>query len=221
MRARVLLIEDDLAVRASLALGLQLEDFEVLEAGTGSEGLAMLERSPDMVILDVLLPGIDGFSVLERLRRVSSVPVLMLTALDEVEYKVRGLRAGADDYVVKPYSLSEILARLEALLRRSKAEIARASFEDITLDAAALEVRRAGKRIEVTPKGFTLLQAMLEHPKRVLPRETLMRAVWGEEVDANTLDALVAGVRRSLGEPSLIQTVRGVGYALRKRDELA
>jgi DNA-binding response OmpR family regulator len=183
--------------------------------------LELLKQTPDVVILDVLLPGIDGFSVLERLRKTSSVPVLMLTALDEVEYKVKGLRAGADDYVVKPYSLSEILARLEALLRRSKADIARTNFEDITLDAAALEVRRAGKRIEMTPKGLALLQAMLEHPKRVLPRETLMRSVWGEEVDANTLDALVASVRRALGEPSVIQTVRGVGYALRKKDELA
>jgi DNA-binding response OmpR family regulator len=219
VKARVLLIEDDLAVRASLVLGLQLEGLQVLEAGTGSEGLALLAQEPDVVILDVLLPGIDGFSVLERLRKSSNVPVLMLTALDEVEYKVKGLRAGADDYMVKPYSLSEILARLEALLRRSKAEIARSSFEDITLDLAGIEVRRSGRRVEMTPKGFALLQAMLDHPKRVLPRETLMRAVWGEEVDANTLDALVAGVRRALGEPSVIQTVRGVGYALRRRDD--
>jgi two-component system response regulator MprA len=213
----ILIIEDDEAVRSSLSLGLRLEGYAVLEAATGSDGLSRLAAEPELVILDVLLPGMSGFSVLEAIRRHSSLPVLMLTALDEVEYKVRGLRAGADDYVVKPYSLSEVLARIEALLRRTRVEPNRQSFEDLTLDPSTMEVQRAGRAIELTPRAFRLLQVLLEHPRRVMPRETLMRAVWGEEVDANTLDALVAALRRSLGEPSLIQTVRGVGYALKPR----
>ncbi len=215
MKARVLLIEDDAAVRASLALGLRLEGCEVLEATDGTQGLALLDALPDVVLLDIVLPGMDGFGVLERIRMRSVVPVLMLTALDEVQAKVRGLKTGADDYVVKPYSLSEILARIEALLRRSKTEVVRSQFADVVLDFLTLEVRRAGQILEVTPKGFRLLQVLFEHPQRVLARESLMRAVWGEEVDPNTLDALVAGLRRSLGAPNLIQTIRGVGYALR------
>jgi DNA-binding response OmpR family regulator len=215
MKARVLLIEDDVAVRDSLALGLRLEGFVVLEAEEGRQGLRLLEQLPDVVLLDILLPGMDGFGVLEQIRVHSNVPIIMLTALDETSAKVRGLKAGADDYVVKPYSLSEILARIEALLRRSKSEIQRSSFTDVVLDFITLEVRRSGRLLEVTPKGFKLLQVLFEHPQRVMAREVLMRAVWGEEVDPNTLDALVAGLRRSLGTPNIIHTVRGMGYALR------
>ncbi len=215
MKARVLLIEDDAAVRASLALGLRLEGLEVLEAERGVSGLALLERLPDVVLLDIVLPGMDGFGVLEQIRARSVVPIIMLTALDEVSAKVRGLKAGADDYVVKPYSLSEILARIEALLRRSKTEVVRSHFADVVLDFITLEARRSGRLLEVTPKGFSLLQVLFEHPQRVLARESLMRSVWGQEVDPNTLDALIASLRRSLGSPNLIQTVRGVGYALR------
>jgi DNA-binding response OmpR family regulator len=215
MKARVLLIEDDAAVRDSLALGLRLEGFEVLHAEHGSQGLGLLPQLPDVILLDVVLPGMDGFGVLEQIRLRSNVPIIMLTALDETGAKVRGFKAGADDYVVKPYSLSEILARIEALLRRSKSEIQRSSFGDVVLDFMTLEVRRSGRLLEVTPKGFKLLQVLFEHPQRVMAREVLMRAVWGEEVDPNTLDALVAGLRRSLGAPNIIQTVRGMGYALR------
>jgi DNA-binding response OmpR family regulator len=215
VKARVLLIEDDADVRGSLVLGLKLEGFEVLEADNGGLGLRLLEQQPDVVLLDIVLPGMDGFGVLENIRKRSNVPIIMLTALDETSAKVRGLKAGADDYVVKPYSLSEILARIEALLRRSKSEIQRSSFADVVLDFVTLEARRSGRLLEVTPKGFKLLQVLFEHPQRVMAREVLMRAVWGEEVDPNTLDALVAGLRRSLGAPNIIQTVRGVGYALR------
>jgi DNA-binding response OmpR family regulator len=211
----VLLIEDDPDVRGSLVLGLKLEGFEVLEAENGAVGLRLLEQQPDVVLLDIVLPGMDGFGVLENIRGRRNVPIIMLTALDETSAKVRGLKAGADDYVVKPYSLSEILARIEALLRRSKSEIQRSSFADVVLDFVTLEARRSGQLLEVTPKGFKLLQVLFEHPQRVMAREVLMRAVWGEEVDPNTLDALVAGLRRSLGMPNIIQTVRGVGYALR------
>jgi DNA-binding response OmpR family regulator len=214
----ILIVEDDVGVRESLALGLKLEGYTVLEAGDASSGLRCMAQQPDLVILDVLLPGSSGFSVLTEIRLRSSVPVLMLTALDELEYKLKGLRGGADDYVVKPYSLSEVLARIEVLLRRSKTESGKRQFEDVTLDPETMEVWRNGKSIELTVKGFRLLSVLLEHPKRVMPRETLMNLIWGDEVDPNTLDVLIASARRALGEPSLIQTVRGVGYALKRKE---
>ena len=214
----ILIVEDDVGVRESLALGLKLEGYTVLEAGDASSGLRCMAQQPDLVILDVLLPGSSGFSVLTEIRLRSSVPVLMLTALDELEYKLKGLRGGADDYVVKPYSLSEVLARIEVLLRRSKTESGKRQFEDVTLDPETMEVWRGGKQIELTVKGFRLLSVLLEHPKRVMPRETLMNLIWGDEVDPNTLDVLIASARRALGEPSLIQTVRGVGYALKRKE---
>jgi DNA-binding response OmpR family regulator len=216
----ILIVEDDLGVRESLALGLKLEGYNVLEAGDASGGLRSMAQQPDLVILDVLLPGSSGFSVLTEIRLRSSVPVLMLTALDELEYKLKGLRGGADDYVVKPYSLSEVLARIEVLLRRSKTESGKRQFEDVTLDPETMEVWRSGKQIELTVKGFRLLSVLLEHPKRVMPRETLMNLIWGDEVDPNTLDVLIASARRALGEPSLIQTVRGVGYALKRKESV-
>ncbi len=214
----ILIVEDDVGVRESLALGLKLEGYTVLEAGDASSGLRCMAQQPDLVILDVLLPGSSGFSVLTEIRLRSSVPVLMLTALDELEYKLKGLRGGADDYVVKPYSLSEVLARIEVLLRRSKTESGKRQFEDVTLDPETMEVWRNGKQIDLTVKGFRLLSVLLEHPKRVMPRETLMNLIWGDEVDPNTLDVLIASARRALGEPSLIQTVRGVGYALKRKE---
>ncbi len=214
----ILIVEDDVGVRESLALGLKLEGYTVLEAGDASSGLRCMAQQPNLVILDVLLPGSSGFSVLSEIRLRSSVPVLMLTALDELEYKLKGLRGGADDYVVKPYSLSEVLARIEVLLRRSKTESGRRQFEDVSLDPETMEVWRGDKPIELTVKGFRLLSVLLEHPKRVMPRETLMNLIWGDEVDPNTLDVLIASARRALGEPSLIQTVRGVGYALKRKE---
>jgi DNA-binding response OmpR family regulator len=218
MVTTILIVEDDVGVRESLALGLKLEGYTVLEAGDASSGLRCMAQQPDLVILDVLLPGSSGFSVLTEIRLRSSVPVLMLTALDELEYKLKGLRGGADDYVVKPYSLSEVLARIEVLLRRSKTESGKRQFEDVTLDPETMEVWRGGKQIDLTVKGFRLLSVLLEHPKRVMPRETLMNLIWGDEVDPNTLDVLIASARRALGEPSLIQTVRGVGYALKRKE---
>jgi DNA-binding response OmpR family regulator len=216
----ILIVEDDVGVRESLALGLKLEGYTVLEAGDASSGLRCMAQQPDLVILDVLLPGSSGFSVLTEIRLRSSVPVLMLTALDELEYKLKGLRGGADDYVVKPYSLSEVLARIEVLLRRTKTESGKRQFEDVSLDPETMEVWRSGKQIELTVKGFRLLSVLLEHPKRVMPRETLMNLIWGDEVDPNTLDVLIASARRALGEPSLIQTVRGVGYALKRKESV-
>lgn len=213
---KVLLIEDDPGVREALKLGLELEGYSVVEAASGADGLRKLGESPDLVVLDVLLPGGDGFGVLREIRRVSPVPVLMLTALDEVEWRVKGLREGADDYLVKPYALAELVARLEALLRRSKREEEVLSYADVVLYPRRMEARRGGQLLELSPKAILLLQCFLEHPERLLPKETLMGRVWGEEVEPNTLEVHLSTLRRTLGEPNLLHTLRGHGYILRK-----
>ncbi len=214
--AKVLLVEDDLGVREALKLGLELEGYGVLEAGSGAEGLRRMGEGPDVVVLDVLLPGGDGFGVLREIRRISPIPVLMLTALDEVEWRVKGLREGADDYLVKPYALSELVARLEALLRRSKREEEVLAYADVVLYPRRMEARRGGQLMELSPKAILLLQCFLEHPERLLPKETLMQRVWGEEVEPNTLEVHLSSLRRVLGEPNLLHTLRGHGYILRK-----
>lgn len=214
--ARVLIIEDDHGVREALKLGLELEGYSVLEAPNGAEGLRKLGDGPDLVVLDVLLPGGDGFGVLREIRRISAVPVLMLTAMDEVEWRVKGLREGADDYLVKPYALSELVARLEALLRRSKREEEVLSYADVVLYPRRMEARRGERLLELSPKALLLLQCFLEHSERLLPKETLMQRVWGEEVEPNTLEVHLSALRRALGEPTLLHTLRGHGYILRK-----
>ncbi len=214
--ALVLLIEDDLGVREALRLGLELEGYQVLEAASGAEGLRRLAEGPEVVVLDVLLPGGDGFGVLREIRRVSAVPVLMLTALDEVEWRVKGLREGADDYLVKPYALAELVARLEALLRRSKRSEEVLSYADVVLYPRRMEARRGERFLELSPKALQILQCFLEHPERLLPKETLMQRVWGEEVEPNTLEVHLSALRRALGEPPLLHTLRGHGYILRK-----
>lgn len=214
--ARVLLVEDDVGVREALRLGLELQGYGVLEAASGAEGLRKLAEGPDLVVLDVLLPGGDGFGVLREIRRQSAVPVLMLTALDEVEWRVKGLREGADDYLVKPYALSELVARLEALLRRSKRDEELLSYADVVLYPRKMEARRGERLLELSPKALQLLQCFLEHAERLLPKETLMQRVWGEEVEPNTLEVHLSALRRALGEPTLLHTLRGHGYILRK-----
>ncbi|MCL6525564.1 MAG: response regulator transcription factor [Thermaceae bacterium] len=213
---KVLLVEDDPGVREALKLGLELEGYVVVEAENGAEGLRKLEDNPDLIVLDVLLPGGDGFGVLREIRRMSPVPVLMLTALDEVEWRVKGLREGADDYLVKPYALAELVARLEALLRRNRREEEVLSYADVVLYPRRMEVRRRGEVLELSPKATLLLQCFLEHPERLLPKETLMGRVWGEEVEPNTLEVHLSTLRRALGEPNLLHTLRGHGYILRK-----
>ncbi|GIW25621.1 response regulator transcription factor [Meiothermus sp.] len=213
---RVLLIEDDTGVREALRLGLELEGYGVLEAGSGAEGLRRLAENPDVVVLDVLLPGGDGFGVLREIRRISAVPVLMLTALDEVEWRVKGLREGADDYLVKPYALAELVARLEALLRRSKRDEEVLTYADVVLYPHKMEARRGARLLELSPKALLLLQCFLQHAEHLLPKETLMQRVWGEEVEPNTLEVHLSALRRALGEPPLLHTLRGHGYILRQ-----
>jgi len=210
---RVLLVEDDPGVREALELGLALEGHEVRAVDRPEEALELLSWA-EVVVLDVLLPRGDGFSLLRAIRERSEVPVLMLTALDGVEWRVKGLKEGADDYLVKPYSLQELLARLEALLRRARKREEVLAYKDLRLYPRRMEAFRGERRLVLSPKAFLLLKAFLEAPEEVLSKEALMRKVWGEEVEPATLEVHLSALRKALGEPSPIQTVRGYGYRL-------
>jgi two-component system response regulator MprA len=226
---KILVVDDERAVRESLRRALELEGYEIELASDGSEALLALqdeEPQPDVVILDVLMPGVDGLEVCRRLRALGNrVPVLMLTARDEVENRVAGLDAGADDYVTKPFALEELLARVRALLRRSAngdggGEIL--AFADLTLDLGTRDVRRGGRPIELTRTEFALLELFLRNPRQVLTRSIIFERVWGYDFGfaSNSLDVYIGYLRRKTeadGEPRLIHTVRGVGYALRER----
>lgn len=212
----LLIIEDDPDIRESLAMGLEFEGFRVAAVASGSEGLRYLEAQPvDCLILDVLLPGGNGYSVLKELRqsRHRSLPVIMLSALDEVADRVRGLKYGADDYVVKPYDLSELVARIEAVLRRHQTP-ASLRYHDLALEPDKLRAKRGERLLQLTPKEYQLLQCFVENSERVLNKEALMAHVWGELVDPNTLEVHLSSLRRELGEPPLIHTLRGLGYIL-------
>ena len=223
---RILVVDDDTAVRESLGRALRLEGYQVDLAGDGAEALELLQgngNDPDLVVLDVLMPNIDGLEVCRRLRRAGSrVPVLMLTARDEVTDRVAGLDAGADDYVVKPFALAELLARVRALLRRSADEAVDVlRFADLELDPATREVRRDGDAIELTRTEFALLELFLLNPRQVLTRSVIFERVWGYDFGfgSNSLDVYIGYLRRKTeagGKPRLIQTIRGVGYALRE-----
>jgi two-component system response regulator MprA len=225
---KILVVDDERAVRESLRRALELEGYEIELAGDGDEALSTLGRDepqPDAVILDVLMPGLDGLEVCRRIRATGNrVPVLMLTARDEVENRVAGLDAGADDYVTKPFALEELLARVRALLRRATdtdgAEVL--SFANVTLDLGTREVRRGGRLIELTRTEFALLELFLRNPRQVLTRSIIFERVWGYDFGfaSNSLDVYIGYLRRKTeagGEPRLIHTVRGVGYALREQ----
>jgi two-component system response regulator MprA len=225
---KILVVDDERAVRESLRRALELEGYEIELAGDGSEALQALtddERQPDAVILDVLMPGVDGLEVCRRVRAAgNTVPVLMLTARDEVENRVAGLDAGADDYVTKPFALEELLARVRALLRRTtdgdgSSEIL--TFANIQLDLGTRVVRRGGRQIELTRTEFALLELFLRNPRQVLTRSIIFERVWGYDFGfaSNSLDVYIGYLRRKTeagNEPRLIHTVRGVGYALRE-----
>jgi two-component system, OmpR family, response regulator MprA len=223
---RILVVDDERAVRESLQRALELEGYEIELAADGREALARLENGepqPDAVILDVLMPVIDGLEVCRRLRRGGNrVPVLMLTARDEIENRVAGLDGGADDYVPKPFALEELVARIRALLRRTTGtsdDILR--FADLELDPGTREVRRNGDLIELTRTEFALLELFMTNPRQVLTRSIIFERVWGYDFGfaSNSLDVYIGYLRRKTeaGDKSrLIQTVRGVGYALRE-----
>jgi len=224
---RILVVDDERAVRESLRRALELEGYEIDLAADGREALSRLTENgdvqPDAVILDVLMPGVDGLEVCRRLRRGGNmVPVLMLTARDEIENRVAGLDAGADDYVTKPFALEELVARVRALLRRtSEAEDEVLRFADVELDPGTREVRRSGQPIELTRTEFALLELFMTNPRQVLTRSIIFERVWGYDFGfaSNSLDVYIGYLRRKTeadGRPRLIQTVRGVGYALRE-----
>ncbi|HWG55607.1 MAG TPA: response regulator transcription factor [Gaiellaceae bacterium] len=220
-----MVVDDDEAVRESLRRALQLEGYDVELAADGGEALERLERdpvAPDAVVLDVAMPRVDGLQVSRRLRAAGSeLPILMLTARDEVSDRVAGLDAGADDYLVKPFALEELLARLRALLRRLPGAAETLRFADLELNPATREVTRGGERIELTRTEFSLLELFLLNPRQVLTRSVIFERVWGYDFGfgSNSLDVYIGYLRRKTevgGKPRLIQTIRGVGYALRE-----
>jgi two-component system response regulator MprA len=222
---KILVVDDERAVRESLQRALELEGYQVELAEDGEHALARLGQADaaDAMILDVLMPGIDGLEVCRRLRAGGSdLPVLMLTARAEVDSRVSGLDAGADDYLPKPFALAELLARLRALLRRAGAvdsDVLR--FADLELDPGTREVRRGGALIELTRTEFALLELFLRNPRQVLTRSVIFERVWGYDFGptSNSLDVYIGYLRRKTeerGAPRLIHTVRGVGYALRE-----
>ena len=222
---RILVVDDERAVRESLRRALDLEGYDVELAEGGQEALDLLGKGnqPDALVLDVLMPGVDGLAVCKRLRRAGNqIPILMLTARAEVENRVAGLDAGADDYVTKPFALEELLARLRALLRRAGPGPSEAlRFADLELDPGTREVRRGGERIELTRTEFSLLELFMLNPRQVLTRSIIFERVWGYDFGfaSNSLDVYIGYLRRKTeagGKPRLIQTVRGVGYALRE-----
>ena len=221
---RILAIDDDPAITSLLKRGLSYEGFTVDIAGTGEAGLALArERPPDLVILDIMMPGINGLEVLRRLRAVDDrLPVLMLTAKDAPADQVQGLEAGADDYVVKPFTFEVLLARVRALLRRQQAEHPPVlTFSDLIFDTGSHTVRRGGREVVLTSLEFKLLQAFLEHPQQVLSKEVLLDRVWGYDFggNANVVEVYVKQLRQKLertGEARLLHTIRGAGYVLRE-----
>ena len=222
---KILVVDDERAVRESLRRALELEGYQIELAADGTEALYRLESGdePDAMILDVLMPGTDGLEVCRRLRSTGSkLPVLMLTARTEVEDRVAGLDAGADDYVTKPFALDELLARVRALLRRTSEESGEVlRFADLELDPGTRQVQRGERAIELTRTEFSLLELFLRNPRQVLTRSVIFERVWGYDFGfaSNSLDVYIGYLRRKTeagDEPRLIQTVRGVGYALRE-----
>lgn len=224
MSEHILVIEDDAQIADLLRRGLIYEGYSVTVAKDGLTGLAAArDRPPDLVLLDLMLPGMDGLTVCQRLRAASDVPILILTARDAVPDRVKGLDAGADDYVVKPFSFDELLARIRALLRRRQPAAAREvlRFADLTLNPDTREVYRGNRRIELTAREFEILQLFMEHPRQVLTRDILYDRIWGYDFggESNIIEVYIRYLRSKLeegGATRLIQTVRGVGYALRE-----
>ena len=223
MPQRILIIEDETEIANYLRRGLAYEGFAVEIASDGLAALAVArERMPDVVVLDLMLPGLDGMEVAQRLRAGSSVPIIMLTARDSVADRVAGLERGADDYLVKPFAFEELLARIRVQLRRHQAqdtgEVLR--FSALAMDLAAHEVRLDDRRIDFTAKEFELLELFLRHPRQVLTRVLLYERIWGYDFggESNVIEVYIRALRQKLesaGAPRLIHTLRGVGYVLR------
>ena len=222
-----MVVDDERAVGEAIERALELDGYEVELLGDGQAALEALKaRQPDAIVLDVMMPRLDGIQVCRRLRSAGDrTPVLMLTARDAIGDRVSGLDAGADDYLVKPFALDELLARLRALLRRTTSEDGQSElrFADIVLDQKSHTVHRGERKLELTRTEFLLLELFLRHPRQVLPRSTIFERVWGYDFGSRStsLEVYVSYLRRkteAAGEPRLLQTVRGVGYVLREAD---
>ncbi len=223
MAEHILVIEDETRIADLLRRGLTYEGYRVSVAGDGLAGLAKArDDPPDLVILDWMLPGMDGLEVCRRLRAAGPVPIIMLTAKEAVPDRIAGLNAGADDYVVKPFSFDELLARIHAQFRRTHPQESEVlHFADLTMDTATREVSRGSRKLELTTKEYDLLELFLRHPRQVLTREVIYDRIWGYDFggESNIIEVYVRYLRQKMeanDESRLIQTVRGVGYALRE-----
>ena len=213
----VLVIDDEPGIVDFIEVGLRQEGYDVATASTAANGLrAVRERRPDLVILDVGLPDLDGFSLLQQLRTETDAPVVMLTARGDLEDRVRGLELGADDYVAKPFHFAELVARVRALLRRRGPRFDVLTVADVSLDARTHEVRRGERSIPLTAREYELLELFLRHPGEVLSKQTILDRLWGYTFDPNLVEVYVGYLRRKLGEPPLIETLRGAGYLMRE-----
>ena len=222
MSARILIVEDDEAILTFLRRGLAYDGYQVDTATDGQSGLLMArDNPPELVVLDWMLPGLDGLEVCRRLRQGGPVPILMLTARDTVNDRVQGLDAGADDYMVKPFNLDELLARIRALLRRTKPARPKIyEFGDLVLDTGTRQATRAKRTIDLTAKEYELLELFMRHPRQVLTREMIYDDVWGYDFggESNIIEVYVRYLRQKLegdDQTRLIHTVRGMGYVLR------
>ena len=222
--ATVLIADDDKKIIDMLRRTLAYEGYHVVTAADGNEALARLQaHRPDIVVLDWLMPGLDGLTVARRIREADTTPILMLTARDAIEDRVEGLDSGADDYLVKPFAPAELLARIRALLRRAEGTSSDlpSTYADLYLDPVTRETRRGNRHFALSPKEFDLLAYLLKYPRQVLPRERILLDIWGYNFggDGNVLEVYVRYLRSKTeagGEPRLIHTVRGVGYVLRE-----
>jgi two-component system response regulator MprA len=218
----ILVVDDDPSIRSVVGRGLRFEGYDVQLAADGQEALRSARVAPpDVVVLDVMLPGMDGLEVCRRLRRGTSAPILMLTARDAVADRIAGLDSGADDYLVKPFDFDELLARIRAMLRRVSPQAEEVlTFADLRLDTGTHEAFRHHRRVDLTTREFHLLVLFLRHPRQVLTREQIRERIWEHaDVDSNTIEVHIARLRDKLeagGEERLLQTIRGAGYALRE-----
>ncbi|MBC8333524.1 MAG: response regulator transcription factor [Anaerolineae bacterium] len=226
MTARILVIEDDEGILTFLRRGLAYEGYEVFDATDGKTGLSIArDHPPDLVVLDLMLPGIDGLEVCRRLRAGGDVPIIILTAKDGVNDRIVGLDMGADDYMVKPFDLDELLARIRALMRRSQPSSRPKvyQFSDLSLDTGTRQAHRGEQIITLTAKEYELLELFMRHPRQVLTRDVIYDSVWGYDFggESNIIEVYVRYLRQKLEDTEadrLIHTVRGVGYVLRKTD---
>jgi two-component system response regulator MprA len=217
-----LIVEDDPAIESLVSLGLRSEHYAVIATDNGLTGFELFaEHKPDLIILDWLLPGMDGLNLCRMIRTQSDVPIIMITARDAIHDRVSGLETGADDYLVKPFHIDELIARVHARLRLRHSEDTTLTFQDLSLDDSTHEVNRGRHHIQLTSTEFKLLNYLLRHPRQVLSKEQILEEVWGYDFggDANIVEQYVRSLRQKMGQPPLIQTLRGAGYVLREVTE--